>query len=241
MKTVDRISIVLIGYGRMGRAVERVANEHPDVFTIAGHVPRTVSPAVFTNLCGRGPRVAIDFSSHNTAPASIVAAAEAGLHIVSGTTGMNPAVLDKTIADAAKHGAALIHAPNFSIGQMILREAVRQAATLAGGLPHSFDAWIHERHHAKKTDRPSGTALQLQETIRLAGAECGEASSTRAGHAPGTHTVGFDGRDEEIVFSHTVRNRHVFAVGALECARWLAARRRPPGAYTLHDVVSSPV
>jgi 4-hydroxy-tetrahydrodipicolinate reductase len=99
-------------------------------------------------------------------------------------------------------------------------------------------AWIHEAHHAAKKDAPSGTALMLLAAMQQAGyTRTIDMSSTRAGAIPGTHVVGFDGGGETVTLTHSVRDRSVFAHGALEAARWLNGRR---GWFTMRDLINSP-
>jgi 4-hydroxy-tetrahydrodipicolinate reductase len=98
-----------------------------------------------------------------------------------------------------------------------------------------FGAWIHESHHAMKKDAPSGTALTLKTGMAGAGfTRPIDVSSTRVGSVPGTHTVGFDGPSETIEFTHTVRDRAVFARGALTAARWLVGKR---GWFSIRDML----
>jgi 4-hydroxy-tetrahydrodipicolinate reductase len=86
-------------------------------------------------------------------------------------------------------------------------------------------AWIHEAHHSAKKDAPSGTALMLKAAMERAGyARPIDVSSARAGSIPGTHVVGFDGLADTVTLTHTVRDRAVFAHGALEAAKWLKGR-----------------
>jgi 4-hydroxy-tetrahydrodipicolinate reductase len=98
-----------------------------------------------------------------------------------------------------------------------------------------FGAYLHEAHHAMKKDAPSGTALLLKETLEAAGYRRPiDVSSTRAGHIPGTLTIGFDGPSESITLEHTARDRGAFARGALLAARWVKGKR---GWFTMHDVL----
>jgi 4-hydroxy-tetrahydrodipicolinate reductase len=97
-----------------------------------------------------------------------------------------------------------------------------------------FAPWIHEAHHAAKTDAPSGTAVALARVVESAGRTV-DVSSTRAGHIPGTHTVGFDSPVEAITLTHMARDRTPFARGALEAAKWIQGRR---GWYTMRDLLA---
>jgi 4-hydroxy-tetrahydrodipicolinate reductase len=96
-------------------------------------------------------------------------------------------------------------------------------------------AWIHETHHHAKKDAPSGTALMLKRAMEHAGYEKRiDVSSTRAGAFPGTHEVGFDALTETVTLTHAVRDRAVFAHGALEAARWIKDRQ---GWFTMDDML----
>ncbi|MEX2661765.1 MAG: dihydrodipicolinate reductase C-terminal domain-containing protein, partial [Vicinamibacterales bacterium] len=97
-----------------------------------------------------------------------------------------------------------------------------------------FSPWIHEAHHAAKKDAPSGTAVALRRVVEAAGPPA-DVSSTRAGHIPGTHTVGFDSPSEAITLTHEARDSTPFARGALEAATWIHGRR---GWYTMRDLLA---
>jgi 4-hydroxy-tetrahydrodipicolinate reductase len=154
--------------------------------------------------------------------------------VVIGTTGWaaHEAALRQV---AEQRNIGVLAAANFSLGlnlfQLVVEEAARRFA------PHaSFGAWVHELHHAAKKDAPSGTALQLRSGMERAGyARPIDVASTRAGSIPGTHTIGFDGPSDTITLTHTVRDRAVFARGALEAARWLEGRR---GWFTMRDMLT---
>lgn len=154
--------------------------------------------------------------------------------IVIGTTGWQAHESDvREIAASANIG--VLASANFSLGLnaflLVVQEAARRFA------PHAdYGAFIHEAHHIMKKDAPSGTALLLQSAMTKAGYTGAiDISSTRAGSIPGTHTVGFDGPADSVTLTHTVRDRAVFAHGALEAARWLQGRR---GWFSMQDVLS---
>ena len=220
--------ILLIGHGRMGALVERLAPEYG--CEIAGIV--TDEAGAEGIAAARGPvDVAIDFTVADAVLANIQALAERRINVVIGTTGWQ--AQERAVRAAAEQsGIGVLAASNFSIGLHIFRRAVAQAA--AGfGPQDGVGAWIHEAHHIAKKDAPSGTALTLKESMVDAGYERPiDVSSTRAGSIPGTHTVGFDGPSETVTLTHTVRDRTVFARGSLEVARWLVGRR---GWFTMDD------
>jgi 4-hydroxy-tetrahydrodipicolinate reductase len=126
----------------------------------------------------------------------------------------------------------VVAAPNFSIGAILFTEIAARAGELFVAR-EEFGAWVHEAHHVAKRDAPSGTALALKRRLESAGYEKPiDMSSTRAGHIPGVHTVGFDGPSETVMLTHSVRDRGTFARGALLAARWVHGRR---GWFTMHD------
>jgi 4-hydroxy-tetrahydrodipicolinate reductase len=175
--------------------------------------------------------VAIDFTTPDAVLGNTIALGRRGVSVVIGTTGWH--AVEPEVRGAVKlAGIGALAASNFSIGLHIFRRAVKAAA--AGfAADDRVGAWVHEAHHSRKKDAPSGTALTLRTTMEVAGYRRAiDMSSTRAGAIPGTHTVGFDGPSETVTLTHTVRDRAVFARGALDVARWLVGRR---GWFTMDD------
>src|SRR5207237_8831371 len=98
----------------------------------------------------------------------------------------------------AAAGNCIVAAPNFSTGVVLFDALVRRAAELFAAQT-DFGAWIHEAHHAAKKDAPSGTARLLRQSMEAAGyTKPIDVAASRAGHIPGTHTIGFDGPSESI-------------------------------------------
>ncbi len=224
--------VLLIGYGRMGALVDSLAGEHG--IEIAGRIGRAESerPADWPEA-----DAAIDFSVAGAVPANFARLAARQLAIVIGTTGWQ-AHEDGMRRLAAEAGLGVVAAPNFAIGVNLFAALVERAGELLKDHP-AFGAWIHELHHTRKRDAPSGTALQLAGALRRAGLDRAvDIASTRAGSIPGTHTVGFDGAGETITLTHTARDRTPFARGALEAARWVQGRR---GWFGMSDVLRGAV
>ena len=222
--------ILLIGHGRMGRLVEALAGEHGCEIAAIAEIDRPVSAA----LARAGVvDVAIDFSQPSAVAANIADLAANRVSVVVGTTGWQDRERDlRDIAEGA--GIGVLAAANFSLGVHVFAAVVAEAARKFGTLGN-VGAWVHEAHHAAKLDAPSGTALMLQRVMEDAGyARPINMSSTRAGTIPGTHEVGFDGPAETVVLTHTVRDRSVFAHGALEAAKWLKGRK---GWFTMRDII----
>ena len=225
--------ILLVGHGKMGRMVEALAPEYG--CDVAGVLdPQSPSHGGGPDAeSWAGVDVAIDFSTAASVPINAPALAKRGINLVVGTTGWggHEPVLRAMVADS---GIGVVVAPNFSAGVVLFEAIVAKAATLFA--PHDeFGAWIHEAHHALKKDAPSGTALALERAMKQAGyTRPIDVSSARAGHNPGTHTIGFDGPAESITLSHAARDRTAFARGALLAARWVVGKR---GWYTMRDVL----
>ena len=223
--------LLLVGHGRMGKLVEALAPEY-DAQIAAVISSRDAEHSLRTRDYG-SVDVAVDFTLADAVPRNLPLLAERRMNVVIGTTGWSahePA-LRKVVSRA---GIGVLVAPNFSLGLNLFQLLVEEAAR--GFASHeAYGAWINELHHAAKKDAPSGTALQLKAGIERAGyRRAVDVSSTRAGSIPGTHTVGFDGPADTVTLTHTVRDRAVFARGALEAARWLKGRQ---GWFTMRDLL----
>lgn len=220
--------LALIGVGKMGRAIRTLATERewPVVAALDSH-----SGPLTKELLG-GAEVAIEFTTPGTAASNIIACAKAGVPVVVGTTGW-----DRDRARVEREvlaiGGTMLAAPNFALGMVIFRQLAELLARLGGAMPR-YEPLILETHHAAKLDAPSGTA-------RVVAVEAGAAlgreipiTSVRVGAVPGTHEILLDGPFEQIRVTHEVRDRRVFAEGALSAAQWLAGRK---GIFTLRDML----
>jgi 4-hydroxy-tetrahydrodipicolinate reductase len=225
------VRLLLIGHGKMGKLIERLAPDHGCEIAGIAEVDRPVREVV----AAAGPvDVAVDFSQPDAVGANLEALAAAKINVVLGTTGWAAEERDLK-ALAAKAEIGVLAAANFSLGMHVFALVVEEAARRFGSI-HGVGAWIHEAHHAAKLDSPSGTALMLRRVVDDAGfGRPVDMSSTRAGYFPGTHEVGFDGIAETVTLTHTVRDRAVFAHGALEAAKWLNGRR---GWFTMRDMIN---
>ena len=124
----------------------------------------------------------------------------------------------------AREGGALLHATNFSVGAHLMFRAARLLAQGISGR-EEFDAAIFERHHRRKLDAPSGTALTLQRHLtKTDSARSFPITSERVGANPGEHLLTVDGPYETLTLTHAVRDRSVFAAGAVLAAEWLPGR-----------------
>ena len=238
------MKIVLTGYGRMGHMIEQVAQEKGHEIT--GRVDVTNVPDLKTMP---EADVVIDFSH----PAMLEAVEEyvkrTGAALVSGTTGYDESHMERL--QRLSEFAPVVHSANYSMGIALFRHLLQQ---MPQALLENFDIEILEKHHNKKVDAPSGTALALADAINETQdmkyaysydrsqerkprekQEIG-ISAVRGGTIVGEHEVLFAGEDEVIEFKHTAYSKAVFAKGALEAAKFLAGK--PAGKYDMSDVIS---
>jgi 4-hydroxy-tetrahydrodipicolinate reductase len=224
--------LLIVGNGRMGRAVAGLAAARGHATTIVGR-EENAGGGGLTAQRVKGHEVAIEFTRPEAAVANLERLIEAGIPVVTGTTGWEAALPRITALVQARKGA-LLHAANFSIGvHLFLRAARALAAELAGR--EGFDGFILEEHHAAKRDAPSGTARVLRERLRDADPTREyPITSVRAGAIPGTHAVTYDAPFEAITLRHTARSRDGFAAGALAAAEWLPGRT---GVHTFESML----
>jgi 4-hydroxy-tetrahydrodipicolinate reductase len=217
----------------MGRLVERYATAHDHA--IAGVVTEETGPALLESPDVRDVDAVIDFSIGPAVKGNLARIAERGWNVVIGTTGWQ-ADESECRSIVERSGIGVIASANFSIGMNVFRRIAEDAARRFGAMP-DVGAWIHELHHSAKKDAPSGTALMLKVAMEQAGySRTIDMASTRAGFIPGTHQIGFDAASETVALTHTVRDRAVFAHGALEAARWIVGRH---GWFTMDDMIDS--
>jgi len=225
--------LLIVGHGRMGRLVESLAPEFQ--CTIAGVLDEADNPqgAGLTEEVAGAADVAVDFTTPDAVRHNLARYAALKLNAVIGTTGWggDRAAL-RDVAERA--GIGVVAAPNFSVGAVLFETIAADAASRLGARA-DFGAWLHEIHHDKKVDAPSGTALGIKAAMEAAGYPRKiDIASSRAGFVPGVHTVGFDAPSETITLSHSVRDRGTFARGALLAARWVRGKR---GWFTMHHVL----
>ncbi len=171
----------------------------------------------------RGHAGAIDFSVGAAVPRNVLACLRAGVPLVEGTTGWRDREAEVRRA-VEREGGTLVIGENFSVGVGLFYRIVARAAELFAAT-EMYDPFIEEAHHAKKRDALSGTALRLRDVVGGAFGREAPVASTRAGHIPGTHRVGFDGEADQVTLTHTARSREGFVSGALLAAGWIQGKR----------------
>ena len=180
----------------------------------------------------RGHDVAIDFSIGETVLKNIEACARANVALVEGTTGwkQHEPTAKQLITE---HAGAMVYGANFSIGVNLFYRVAKHAAALFAAID-GYAPFIEEAHHSRKRDAPSGTALKLRDLMSEHFDADIPTASTRAGHIPGTHRVGFDSEADQILLTHTARSRQGFASGALLAAHWINGRT---GVFEFGEVI----
>jgi len=225
------MKIALIGHGAMGQLVAKLAKEqgHEIAVTLSSRDAERLKEDVGTEIGGCD--VAIDFSVAAAVPKNIEFCMLSNVPLVEGTTGWqaNRAELGPLVEEA---DGALVYGANFSVGAHVFFCIAAAAAEFFQNL-ESYDVYIEEAHHKRKLDAPSGTAIKLGEIVANHLGRDVPISSTRAGHIPGTHRVGFDSRADHITLEHVARSREGFAEGALMAAKWIIGRK---GVYEFTEV-----
>ena len=219
------MKLALFGLGGMGRLVEARAREAGH--EIAAAFDEQDAGRGWEEIAGaiRGCDAAVDFSVAGAVPDHVRSAVHAGVPLVEGTTGWQGRLAEvRTIVE--RDGGALVYGANFSIGVNLFYRIVAAAAAEYARDP-AYAPFLEEAHHARKKDAPSGTALKHRDLVaRAYGGLDLAVASTRAGHIPGTHRVGFDGPADQITLTHEARSREGFAAGALLAARWIGTSGR---------------
>lgn len=218
--------IGLLGTGRMGKLIERIAKERGDkIGYLRGKGREEGDPS----LCS----VFIDFSSPDALDAHIELALSLKKPIVIGTTGWNQR--EQEIKKRIREGAiGCIASPNFSIGVALFFSIVESAAKAISRID-SYESSGLEIHHSKKLDAPSGTAKELERLMKRYDESFPPFTALRVGHVPGEHQILFDSKEDTITLTHTARSREGFAVGALKAAEWIQGKR---GFFTMQDFLS---
>lgn len=231
------MKIALLGYGKMGKTIERIAVER-------GHeVVLKVTESIEQKDLSLAD-VAIDFSIPKAAFNNITTCLKNDLPVISGTTGW----LDdyqKAVKICEQENAAFLYASNFSIGVNLFFELNQKLARLMEPFKE-YKVEIEEVHHIQKIDAPSGTAITIAEQIlansslkrwQLDQADENEIPvyAKRVENVPGTHTVSYKSEVDSIEIKHTAHSREGFALGAVIAAEWIQDKK---GVFSMKDVLS---
>jgi 4-hydroxy-tetrahydrodipicolinate reductase len=227
------MKIALIGYGKMGRLLEEVAQRH-GIETVARFTSSHPLDAGEATRAALHEVVAlVDFSTPAAVLENIRHAAALSLNLVVGTTGWQHQ-LDEARKIVERSNTGLVYGSNFSLGVNLFYQLVDRAGQLFSAF-ENYDAFVEEAHHRLKKDAPSGTALVLQKILaKRYGEHPIPVTSVRAGHIPGTHAVSFDSVEDTIRLEHVARNREGFAEGTILAAKWIAGRK---GFYEFREIL----
>lgn len=217
------MKIALLGKGKTGSKVLELASGEVEVFD-SKNLP------TYEKLIKHD--VIVSFLPGEAFHALIPVLLETRLPVVTGSTGFTwPSSFDKTLQEK---NLSWIHATNFSLGVVVLKQLIERLHQV----DHLFSEKtlsIHEVHHTKKLDAPSGTALSMKEWL----AEPCEITSERTGDVVGLHTLTLETPGEILRLTHEAKNRTLFAEGALWAANYITKNKMEPGLHAFQKVVES--
>jgi 4-hydroxy-tetrahydrodipicolinate reductase len=231
------MKIALLGYGKMGHAIEQVAEERGH--TVVTRVGRNDSMEDITKA-----DVVIEFTSPESAVNNLKFLIAQGIPTICGTTGWNDKLAEITALVKAKNGA-LVHASNFSLGVNIFFELNEKLADIMAGF-QEYHVQMTEIHHLEKKDAPSGTAITLAQGLinnsnKIAwhlGQDSTDSSiaieALRENDVKGTHIISYKSGTDTLEIKHAAHNREGFAIGAIIAAEWIVGKK---GVFTMKNVL----
>lgn len=236
------MKIALVGYGKMGKAIERIATErgHEIVLRIDSKNRELLdTPAI------KQADVVIEMTHPEAAFDNVRSCLQAGVPVVCGSTGWNDRVPEAREL-ALQHGTAFLQTSNFSIGVNVFFSINATLASIMNQYPQ-YEVTMEEVHHVHKKDKPSGTAITLAERIiqhldrkkNWVESQPGvpdllSIHPIREDEAPGTHSVKYSSAIDDIELIHTAHNRDGFALGAVVAAEFLQGKA---GVFGMNDVL----
>jgi len=227
-KARTALKIALVGAsGKMGVEIQKLA-ETAGLAVVA----KIDSDKDWKKAAARNVDIVVDFSAPEGLEGALKWCLANKKSLVSGSTGLSPKQ-HKEIKAAAKK-IAILYSGNMSLGIAVFSSMIKSLGAIK-----DWDFQIEEAHHAQKKDKPSGTALLLQEKLTaVVGSDVPAPHSLRGGGIPGIHTLWAMGPEETLVVQHTAFNRQVFARGALRAALWLFDKKEA-GLYDLSDLYTT--
>lgn len=238
------MKIAIIGYGKMGREIEKVARSR-------GHEIVSIidvnNQEDFNSTAFRSADVAIEFTNPKVAYDNYLRAFAAGVKVVSGSTGWREQHTTDIERLCNEEGKTLFWSSNFSLGVAVFSAVNKYLAHIMNEFP-VYDVSITETHHVHKLDAPSGTAITLAESIigeldrksrwvKESAVNSDDLSihSIRKGEVPGIHTIQYDSEADSIIITHDAKNRSGFVMGAVLAAEYTATHQ---GLLTMNNLFS---
>ena len=221
------MKIAIVGNGRMGKRISELAKERGHTIVC---ISSSEKPAHTLDLSTAD--VAIDFSTPTTALSNISHAINTGIPVISGTTGWLENLTEIEDLCLRKRGAFL-YASNFSLGMNIFFELNKTLARLMKN--QNYESSLHEIHHTKKLDSPSGTAKTLGENMDKILSNNTPITTERTGDVPGTHIIKYNSTVDELEIKHSAKNRDGFAMGAIIAGEWIIGKE---GVFNMQDVLA---
>ncbi|MCQ2225007.1 MAG: 4-hydroxy-tetrahydrodipicolinate reductase [Paludibacteraceae bacterium] len=225
------MKIALIGYGKMGKIIGRIAQERGHELVSIIDIDNLQD---FDSAAFKSADVAIEFTKPDTALGNVRKCFAANVPVVSGTTGWDAASLKEEIE---KNGNTLFWSSNYSIGVFIFNAISQKLAQIMNGFSN-YNVEMTEVHHIHKLDAPSGTAITLAEGIlanldrKTAWTKEKENSSSdlaiksiREGEVPGIHSIRYESEVDSITITHDAKSREGFALGAVVAAEFTAGKK----------------
>ena len=219
------MKICIIGYGKMGKMVEKIAISK-------GHSINQIIDSPNDEIVGNAD-VAIIFSTPESAVLNIMKCFEKKLPVVCGTTGwLND--IEKIKKYCETNNSTFLFSPNFSLGVNLFFKINNSVSKIMRN-SDEFDLRISEVHHTSKIDSPSGTALKIKRDIDSILNKNTQIESKRIGSNNGTHEIIYESFSDLIKISHTAKNRDSFALGSIVCAQWIISQN---GFFEMDDFLN---
>lgn len=222
------MNILVLGKGKTGSLVAEIARDRGHNVRAADEVDNANGAAVRADALANTD-VVIDFTTPDAAIPNIEACARAGANMVVGTTGWYDQM--QHVHDIVKrYDVGFVFGANFSVGVNLFFEVAKAAAP---ALALGYSGQVVERHHVQKKDKPSGTAVAINNVLRDTSGVAVEIESVREGNIVGEHEIRLESENDVVVLSHSAKSRRGFAEGAVKAAEWIHNRR---GFYDFKDV-----
>ncbi len=222
------MNILVLGKGKTGALVAEIARERGHDVRTAGSADNAGGAAV-TALALSDTDVVIDFTTPQAIIPNIEACARSGTNMVVGTTGWYDQ-MEHARKVVKRYDVGFVFGANFSIGVNLLFDVIKAAAP---ALNLGYAGQMVERHHAQKKDKPSGTAVTINNILREVSGKGVEIESVREANIVGEHELRLESENDVVFLSHAAKSRRGFAEGAVKAAEWIQNKR---GFYDLKDV-----